>query len=1113
KFIRKTIKDFKIGKELGEGSYSTVMLATDTTTGRKYAVKILDKKHIIREKKVKYVNIEKNALNRLGNRNGIIHLFYTFQDTQNLYFVLDYASNGELLALIKKHGTMNEESVRYYSTQMIDAVSYMHDNGIIHRDLKPENILIDDEMKVQITDFGTAKILDSNPDGSYPSDTRANSFVGTAEYVSPELLNDKYSGKCSDIWALGCIIYQMIAGKPPFKATNEYLTFQKVIKLQYAFSAGFPMVIRDLVKRILVLKVKDRIKMHEIKQHHFFKDVNWNDPNYIWGLPPPELGPYKMSAKSMLPVPELNKNPIPKNRLGGSSLNTRSASATNVATTSSTSSNMNSGASTVFGLPNPFLDKKTYSSPVLATESSFGAQQLSTAAAIATTKRMIAQPLPKPRSASNNPPATATTTTAAAATTSSSSPSIAKLQQRQHSASSAAQVALRRKQTEQSSSSSSSLELPKSAKQSNSTSSNTQPSTILSSIQQQQQQQKPIDVIPGTNIPRPVLNTRINTSNSFAKNSSSFKRSTGSNKLKAAEIPPMSLLDMNWVQFLKHPDERVIKVGIVNVIRYQSDVFEKKYRGMLAESPLGYRNRELLNSSNSSMLSQVAYTSSLRKSQVGSQISAHYEYDDAITFTELEDEDEKNEDDSSNPSTKDSSTSTSTSGGSDKKSRFKNLFHYKNLSSMNEPLAKSRTLLVTTFGRALLFIQNHDRTKQKYQCVSEIDLNNQHIHFKEVIGDNNKKQKSSFLGSGLFAVVSSRTTLAFEVDKQDLSSWTNSLAKGRFMEQERLVRQLIEKDASGDAGTMTGGEAAMKAANIANYRSVSPPPQDQLTVQISPSSPMSDIDLITNGNNNNNNNNNGVTSKTSNSYNYGSTSTKILRKSRKPPPPSSNGSGSTTPTTNGGGNSHSSNNNNNNNNYENDLNTQRVLSNNSPMISAAINKAMKNTSYVGNSGLGSSEMNRYPHYGGSGEFEEESNGGNNDARHHVTSMNTVIVRGRYAGKKVVIVKPHDEGTKSHPFPHAIVAGVERQPLKITKSMGAKKVAKRTKVKPFVKLVNYNHLMPTRYSFEVESFKSSVTSESLSEPSQREEAKKVVKKAFEERHQAGKNKWFFQKLAF
>lgn len=80
-------------------------------------------------------------------------------------------------------------------------------------------------------------------------------------------------------------------------------------------------------------------------------------------------------------------------------------------------------------------------------------------------------------------------------------------------------------------------------------------------------------------------------------------------------------------------------------------------------------------------------------------------------------------------------------------------------------------------------------------------------------------------------------------------------------------------------------------------------------------------------------------------------------------------------------------------------------------------------------------------------------------------------------------------------------------------MGPKKTAKRSKVKPFIKVVNYNHLMPTRYSLDVEAFKASVTSEALEEPSQREEAKKVVKKSFEERYQAGKNKWFFTKLQF
>lgn len=307
--VTRNVQDFEFGKELGEGSYSTVVLATDKHTSAKYAVKILEKRHIIKEKKVKYVNIEKHALNRLSKTEGIISLFFTFQDQNSLYFVLDFASNGELLGLIKRYGTLNEDCTRYFSAQILDAMNHMHLNGVIHRDIKPENILLDDKFRIRITDFGTAKILEKKVNGEtgtaedYPLDVRAKSFVGTAEYVSPELLENKYCGKPGDIWAFGCIVYQMIAGKPPFKAPNEYLTFQKITKLQYAFSAGFPSVLRDLIKQILVLQPSRRATIEEIQKHFFFQLVDFKDSDLIWHCAMPELSPYKMTAKSMMKVP------------------------------------------------------------------------------------------------------------------------------------------------------------------------------------------------------------------------------------------------------------------------------------------------------------------------------------------------------------------------------------------------------------------------------------------------------------------------------------------------------------------------------------------------------------------------------------------------------------------------------------------------------------------------------------------------------------------------------------------------------------------------------------------------------------------------------------------
>jgi len=123
------------------------------------------------------------------------------------------------------------------------------------------------------------------------------------------------------------------------------------------------------------------------------------------------------------------------------------------------------------------------------------------------------------------------------------------------------------------------------------------------------------------------------------------------------------------------------------------------------------------------------------------------------------------------------------------------------------------------------------------------------------------------------------------------------------------------------------------------------------------------------------------------------------------------------------------------------------------------------------------------------------------------------LQGRQAGKKVVVIKQLDEGTKERPYPHAIVAGIERYPRKVTKRMGAKKLQSRSKVKPFIKVVNYSHLFPTRYSLELENLKGAVSIDTFKEPSQREDAKKTIKKMLEDKYTGGKNKWFFTPLRF
>jgi len=288
---KRSPKDFDFFETIGEGSYSTVTHAREKSTGKEFAVKILNKKHIIKEKKVKYVNVEKAVLNKIHNHPLIVRLFYTFQDSYSLYFVLDLAKKGDLLGYIRRMGSFNLECTKFYVAEIVTALEYLHRKNIIHRDLKPENILITEDMHIKLTDFGTAKIIEKAEDND-----RANSFVGTAEYVSPELLNDKSTCKSSDFWALGCIIYQLLAGRPPFKGNNEYQTFQKIIKMEYELPDEIPDVAKDLIKKLLVEDPNHRIGSdtpegggyEALKSHPFFEGIVWEN---IHLQTPPELKP------------------------------------------------------------------------------------------------------------------------------------------------------------------------------------------------------------------------------------------------------------------------------------------------------------------------------------------------------------------------------------------------------------------------------------------------------------------------------------------------------------------------------------------------------------------------------------------------------------------------------------------------------------------------------------------------------------------------------------------------------------------------------------------------------------------------------------------------------
>lgn len=316
---KRSARDFQFGTRIGEGSYSTVFLALDVHSSKTYAIKVLSKKHIVKEDKIKYVNIEKTTLHRLGQQHpGIVQLYYTFQDESSLFFVLDFAEYGELLSIIRKFGSLCETVLKFYTLQIIDAVRFIHLKGVIHRDLKPENILVGYDFNLKITDFGAAKLIgssnddndekidyrgvnSSNGNGKTTAQTdRKGSFVGTAEYVSPELLKYNSCGFESDLWAIGCIIYQFFNGLPPFKGTTEYLTFEKIINVNYLHRQDFPIPedARVIIDQLLVAEPLQRLTIPQLQLSAWFNGVPWNDRNYIWNRKVPRFEPYDPTAAS-----------------------------------------------------------------------------------------------------------------------------------------------------------------------------------------------------------------------------------------------------------------------------------------------------------------------------------------------------------------------------------------------------------------------------------------------------------------------------------------------------------------------------------------------------------------------------------------------------------------------------------------------------------------------------------------------------------------------------------------------------------------------------------------------------------------------------------------------
>ncbi|KAJ2963583.1 hypothetical protein NQZ79_g1344 [Umbelopsis isabellina] len=290
---------------LGKGDVGKVYLVRQKTTEKLYAMKVLSKKEMIKRNKIKRALAEQEIL-ASSNHPFIVTLYHSFQSQDYLYFVMEYCMGGEFFrALQLRPGKcLNEEGARFYAAEVVAALEYLHLMGFIYRDLKPENILLHQSGHIMLTDFDLSK--GSHPPGrpcvvksSYPNmppaiDTRncvtnlrTNSFVGTEEYIAPEVIKGCGHTSAVDWWTLGILIYEMMYGTTPFKGTNRNETFSKILKLEVEFPAPPPPYhhqsitspCRTLVKKLLHKDEHKRLGCRagasDVKQQGWFKPINW----------------------------------------------------------------------------------------------------------------------------------------------------------------------------------------------------------------------------------------------------------------------------------------------------------------------------------------------------------------------------------------------------------------------------------------------------------------------------------------------------------------------------------------------------------------------------------------------------------------------------------------------------------------------------------------------------------------------------------------------------------------------------------------------------------------------------------------------------------------------
>ena len=271
-----TSADFEPLTCLGKGTYGTVHLVKQAATGRLYAQKQFRKASLtVHKRLVEQTKTERVILESINRHPFVVKLYYAFQDHEKLYLILEYAQGGELFTHLATERMFPEETAAFYMAEMVLALEHLHQTvGVLYRDLKPENCLLDAEGHLLLTDFGLSKVAldDSTP---------CNSFLGTIEYMAPEVILGHNYGTAVDWWSFGALGFDLLTGSPPFKGGNHAKIQQNILKQKLVLPYFLGPDAKDLLTRLLRKEPSKRLggnmpkDLQTIKKHRFFRKIEW----------------------------------------------------------------------------------------------------------------------------------------------------------------------------------------------------------------------------------------------------------------------------------------------------------------------------------------------------------------------------------------------------------------------------------------------------------------------------------------------------------------------------------------------------------------------------------------------------------------------------------------------------------------------------------------------------------------------------------------------------------------------------------------------------------------------------------------------------------------------